>query len=158
MALVDFEKDLVVVYDLGTQPTYCYRIESFPYKNEATDAQIVACTAGPNEQTIIHTICAKSVNDLCKQLKNIDLMMDVNTVCVWSNALSGPYGGSNPSRENYGQYTEITDFCKNAECVDFCVAIKGHVNFTAVSFGVTDNNRIIGQGGGELVGSAYFLF
>jgi hypothetical protein len=156
MALVDFEKDLVVAYDLGTQPTYCYRIESYPYRNEAADAQIVAGTGGPNEQTIIHTICAKSLNEVCKQLKNIDLMMDVDTVCVWSNTLSGPYGGSNPSRENYGQYTEITDFCKNAECVDFCVAIKGHVNFTAISFGVTDNNQITGDGGGELVGSAVY--
>ena len=136
-------------------PIYCYRVESYPFDPNNMNAPVCAFLPQTGEQTIIQTVCGTSVDDVCQQMKDMDLFIDIQSMAKWSNTLYGPYGGGeSPSRDMYGCFTDIPDFCKYTNCVDFCVTIKGNVNFTAISFATTDANIIQTGGGFELIGSS----
>lgn len=153
-AFSDFEKSLSIGFNLGTLPLKSFQVESFDFYEDDPLSQVTIPNPEHKLRTVVQQIWARDVNEVCKKIKAINFLLNIKSISEWSNNLSGPYGGGTGGRDQYGVYTDITSFCENSECVDFCIGAVGNVSISAIAYATTDYNHIEGTGGFESSGTA----
>jgi hypothetical protein len=150
----DFEKSLNINFNLGTPSLKAYQVESYDFYEDDPNVEIEIPNPQHKLRTSVQQIWARSVNEVCQILKSVRYIPNIKSISEWSNDLIGPYGGGDPVRDQYGSYVKITNFCDNADCVDFCLSVNATVNISAIAFASSTANQIEGLGSVEMAGTA----
>lgn len=148
------EKSLAINFNLGTMPLKAYQIDSYEFYEDDPLSQVAIPNPQHTLRTIVQQVWARDVNEVCRKIKALNFFMSIKSISEWSNNLIGPNGGGSASRDQYGSYVEIANFCENAECVDFCLGVNAVVNISAISYASSNNNSILGSGFFQISGSA----
>lgn len=148
------EKSLGISFNLGNQPLKSYQIESYEFNDTDPNAPIGISNTTNNNRIILQQIFATDVNEVCKKIKELNFLMNIKSIAEWSNNLSGPYGGGEEGRTQYGYYTDINNFCENYECLDFCLGVDAVVTIAGTAYASSSNDVIYGKGGAIFSGSA----
>lgn len=148
------EKSLTVSFKLGTLPLKSFQVESYDFYEDDPLSQVAIPNPQHKLRSIVQQIWARDVSEVCAKIKKINFLLNIKSISEWTNNLIGPYGGGTTGRDQYGSYIDITNFCENSECVDFCIGATGSVTISAIAYASSDYNSITGSGGFEINGSA----
>lgn len=124
--LVNSSFTLPILFDLGELPLYAYRLIGKCSPLDCTQIPI----NDPNNTTCnnrtIQYILARNLSEICTQLASYDFIFRVEVVLRYNRAIFGfDYLNDvrndlvNPNCPNFDDVTD--DFCKEAQCFDFCI-------------------------------------
>ena len=125
ITLVNSSLSIPILFDLGTMPVYAYRVVSICSKLDCTQIPLQEVDNSCDNQVISY-ILARNLGDVCVQLASYNFIFRVQVVYKYSRAIFGKDYlqdlKNNLVVADCPDFTDVTDdFCKEAQCFDFCV-------------------------------------
>lgn len=150
------ELKLVLPFNAGTLPTYTYRFEAscgaYDDQNKIVPAQTLGESCSAAIQTFVN-VGSDTITNACLQLLDAGYDFELTSVKRWSKPTvfeAGPFQD--------GVFEDITNYCSDPACFQFCVNYRVNVAVTAIMLAITDKDEILGSGLFNLDGTAGIRF
>jgi hypothetical protein len=152
----NIELNLVLPFNTGTLPTYTYRFEAscgaYDDQNKIVPAQTLGESCSTAIQTFVN-VGSDTITNACSQLLDAGYDFELTSVKRWSKPNvfeAGPFQD--------GVFEDITNYCSDPACFQFCVNYRVNVAVTAIMLAITDKDEILGSGLFGLDGTAVIRF
>jgi hypothetical protein len=150
----NIEKLLDLPFNAGNLPVYQYRFEANCNAYDANNKLVPSQTLGQDcNYTQFVNSGAESLTSACQKLIDAGYDFEVTSIQRWSNPTTFQTGTFQD-----GVYENITDYCNDPACYNFCINYRANVQISAIMIAITDEDEITGSGTFQISGVARIVF
>lgn len=150
----NIEKTLDLPFNAGNLPVYQYRFEANCNGYDANNKLVPSQTLGQDcNYTQFVNSGAESLTSACQKLLDAGYDFEVTSIQRWSNPTTFQTGTFQD-----GVYENITDYCSDPACFNFCINYRANVQISAIMIAITDEDEITASGGFQISGVAGLVF